>query len=194
MKMLLPFALILFLSCCAPLQTQTREVAKGKDFKVKTSAGISIKASQEVVKQYEAKWGPWADIDWNRVDQYFMAFNKFYEERLKAKKLEVIIGKWDLPCIDCVYGNYPDCIYPRGEAMPSAYGCIQGIFLYPTNTAKIHMGKDSGKGADGFCKTAFGHELNHWALKQMKNPCWQKEQTGNCAQYWRSDKQLGLCP
>jgi len=190
MKKLIPLIALLFLFGCASVPTKA---VKTKDWKGTTPMGIKLKANAEAIAQYEAKYGPWANINWSRVDQGFVAYQNFFQGKPKAKKLTVVIAPWNEPCIDCIYGHYPDCVYPRGAAIPSSWGCVQGLFLYPT-TIKLHLGKDSGQGPNGFCATAMFHELNHWAMMQSGNPCWQSEGGGNCMQFWPSEKSLGLCP
>ncbi len=163
----------------------------GKDWKHTTPLGIRVQASQVVVNQYEATWGPWENIDWEVVDDFFLAYNDFYGKTFKAKGLRVVIGEWNNPCIDCTWGDYPGCVYPRGAAMSTQVGCVQGLFLYPT-TIKFHLGKDNGQGESAFCSTPMGFEMARWFLRRMGNPCWTAE-SGNCMDAWPDDGELGLC-
>lgn len=150
-----------------------------------TPLGITITASDKVIKQYERHWYQctdtfypfrpyreqyqncsglkWADIDWDVIDLIYESERQRFGGVPNADptRLKIVIKKLQYSCVD---------EEPNSFEMS---GCIDGIY-YSNNGIAIHLGDDSGQGT-WFGGTAVVHELEHYFRFWRGDSTWWKE-------------------
>jgi len=186
-------------------------VTDAQAFTFRTPLGITIKAKDTTVSQYNAHWacyegpyfpkrpthpnanlyriGPkWANIDWSIIDDYYLLLSDKYNEAGHPESLVIWIYPLNYNCKD--ESSYP---YSYEFSYPD-YGCIDGI--YPNaNTIVIHLGDDPGQLWDyslnnPFCATALDWEMFHYFLYWKGDSCWWDEFNPACQAKYRAPSEL----
>ncbi len=162
----------------------------------KTPLGITIKASQKTILQYEEYWGlAWDDIEWDRIDEIFVYLDDAHVDAGHGKsinpdRIKINIKYWKYK----IYGDEP----PPGKPRISCAGGGWCQAYYNTGwSIGMNLGLDSGQGERAFCDTPLAHELNHLILFKMRNKCkWLCELGGkscSCSGYSIALPEF-LCP
>ena len=153
-------------------------------FTHKTPLGITITAFPQAVTQYEQHWElKWDDIEWERIDQFFLGLQEAYGSNTAPKRLRIRIMPWHPNCVDAESPEYEKEFLYWGW-------CIDGA--YPGQVL-IHLGDDSGQGENSWCLTALDYEMGHHFLKSKRDPCWYWEFSGNCPSHYISSHEVKLC-
>ena len=153
-------------------------------FTYKTPLGITVTASPQTVIQYEQHWGlRWDNIEWNRIDDFFLKLQEAYGSNANPKRLRIKIMPWHPNCVDAESPEYEKEFLYRGW-------CIDGA--YPGQVL-IHLGDDSGQGENAWCLTALDYEMGHLFLRAKRDPCWYWEFNVDCPTHYIFGNQEGLC-
>ena len=159
-------------------------------FTYKTPLGITIYATPATVIQYEEYWElKWDDIEWGRIDEFFLRLQEAYGSNANPKRLRIRIMPWHPNCVDAESPEYEKEFLFWGM-------CIDGA--YPGQVL-IHLGDDSGQGKNygqskkSWCLTALDYEMGHFFLRAKRDPCWYYEFFGDCPTHYIFGSQVGLC-
>ena len=113
-----------------------------------TPLGITVKASEKVIAQYEHHWTlRWIDINWIKVDDFFQALQMFHGTIYDPRKLKIKVHPFRICGDDIGINKY----------------CYEGWIV--GNSISLHLGDDSAQEENEWCLTALSHEMNHWFLR-----------------------------
>ena len=153
-------------------------------FTYKTPLGITVTVSPQTVTQYEQHWGlRWDDVEWGRIDEFFMRLQEAYGSNANPKRLRIRIMPWHPRCVDAESPEYEKEFLFWGMCIDGAYS---GQIL-------IHLGDGPGQGENSWCLTALDYEMGHFFLRAKRDLCWYYEFSGNCPTHYIFGNQVGLC-
>lgn len=126
-----------------------------------TPIGITVKVDKKAIPQYEQRWGPWSQVNWDRLDEWFGAYSAHYGVAANPRRLTIKIEPWQF--CDKKNPTTPHIRSPLGQ-------CVQG--WYYGGKIGVSLGYDSESDDYAFCPPSpFGHELSHFMLYMKRDPC-----------------------